>query len=168
MWMSIWSLKFYWPKIPPQNFYLFNLQDWPSTRFVYHCIIVFFLPFRLPVMFQKYGKIIYQLISMKYLIQKDTENIEGAMPHTPICVMLKRNMCRQRKQGKTAAIEVILVHVSLQEQGFLSYISNDQSNWATKLAEYNFSQVTYHTIRSEHLNWDAWYLRVTGPRCVFI
>ena len=79
-------------------------------------------------MFQKYGKIIYQLISMKYLIQKDTENIEGAMPHTPICVMLKRNMYRQRKQGKTAAIEVILVHVSLQEQGFLSYISNDQSN----------------------------------------
>ena len=86
-----------------------NLQDWPSTRFVYHCIIVFFLPFRQPVMFHKYGKITYQLISMKYLIRKDTENIEAAMPHTPICMMLKRNMCNQRKQGKAAAIKVILV-----------------------------------------------------------
>ena len=41
------------------------------------------------------------------------ENIEAAMPHTPICVMLKRNMCSQRKQGKAAVIKVIPVSIDL-------------------------------------------------------
>ena len=62
------------------------------------------------------------------------ENIEAATPHTPpICVMLKRNMCSQKKQGKAAVIKVILVSLdlvfnqicfSLQEQDFSSHISN--------------------------------------------
>ena len=87
---------------------------------------------------------------MKYLIRRDMENIEAAMPHTPICAMLKRNMCSQRKQGNAAVIKVSKLFWLV-----LSYISNEQSNSATTLAEFNFSLVIYHTTRSEHVNWDA-------------
>ena len=50
---------------------------------------------------------------MIYLFRKDMENIEVAMPHTPICAMLKRNMYTQRKRGKAAVIKVILVSLGL-------------------------------------------------------
>ena len=50
---------------------------------------------------------------MKCLIRKDMENIEAAMPHTPICAMLNRNMCSQRKQGNVAVIKVILISLDL-------------------------------------------------------
>ena len=79
---------------------------------------------------------------MKYLIRKDMENIEAAVPHTPICPMLKRNMCCQRKQGT----RVFVVY-------FQWAINSD-----TTLAEFNFSLVIHHTTHSKHVNWDAWYL----------
>ena len=102
------------------------------------------------------------------------ENIKAAMPHTPTCVMLKRNMCSQRKQGKAAVIKVVVVSLDLVfnqicfTAGTRFFVVYFQSNSDTTLAKFDFSLVIYHTTRSKHVNWNAWYLRVTGPQCVII